>query len=89
MVYGLEIEEYDPQSQHDVDGWIAPHMVCRNTNTTFEDGAVIAEVIHLGRNFGDCNETARGSKTRSWAGSSKNPHATAKFLSGNVEFETR
>ena len=63
-------------------------MVCSITNAASKDGVVATEVIHLGRSFGECNETARDPNTRSWSRSPKNPHVTGKIVYGNVEFET-
>ena len=51
-------EEYDSQSQHELDGWTASHMVFSVTNTAFKDGVVTTKAIHLGQSFGDCNEIA-------------------------------
>ena len=80
MGFGFENEEYDSQSQHDLDRWAALHMVCSITNATFKDGVVTAEVIHPGQSFANCNETARDPNIRSWPRSPTNPRTTAKFV---------
>ena len=62
-------------------------MASSVTNAVFKDDIVIAEVVHPGRRFGDCNETAKDPNTISWSGSPINPCETAKFVSRNAEFE--
>jgi len=57
MRFVSETEEYDSRSQHDLDRWVALHMVFSITNTASKDDTIIAEVIYPGRSFGDCNET--------------------------------
>lgn len=88
MGSGSDTEEYDSWSQHDLNRWTTLHMVCSVTNATFKNNIATTEVIHPGRSFGDCNETAQDYNTRSWLGSPINPCATEKFMSGNEDFET-